>query len=197
MMNIAKSFLCAFALLLTLSLSAQAKVNPEIQKKFDQFIELSNQKKWDQAFDLMYPKLFARVPKQDLVNLMTSMEQDGLSLKMGNVQIGSVTVPFEENGETFQRFDYTADLSVQVAENGLYSAPKAIQGMTEQFQAAYGKNNVKWDDENKKYNIISHKSIMAVQSNKQWYLVEINNDQQELMEYLFSDAVMDALVRTE
>jgi len=197
MMNITKLLFAITAFLVSLSLSAQVKVNPEIQKKFDSFIELSNQKKWNEAFDLMYPKLFISVPKQDLVNIMTSMDQDGLALKMSNIQIESTTVPIEENGETFVKLAYTANLTVEVAEKGLYNAPKAIQGMTEQFQTAYGKTNVKFDDANKTYHILAHKSIMAIQSNNQWYLLEINTDQMELMESLFSPSVMDALVRTE
>jgi len=197
MMNITKSIFALTAFLVSVSVMAQVKVNPEIQKKVDAFIELSNQKKWDQAFDLMYPKLFTKVPKQDLVDLMTSMDQDGLSLKMSNIKVTSSTAPFEEGNETFVRLEYTADLAVQVADGGLYNAPKSIQAMTEQFQTAYGKTNVKWDAVSKKYNILAHKSMMAIKINNQWYLAEINNDQKELMEYLFSDSVMDALVRLE
>lgn len=197
MMNSKKLLFVCSAFLLSFSLMAQVKVNPEIQKKFDTYIQLSNQKKWDQAFDLMYPKLFTKVPKQDLVNLMTSMEADGLTLQMNNVKINSSTVEFQEGDETFVRIEYTADLSVQVAANSLYDAPKSIAAMTEQFQATYGKTNVKWNESGKKYMILAEKSMMAVNTNHQWYLVEINNDQKELMEYLFSDDVMNALVRTE
>jgi len=197
MMNSIKLLLVSSAFLISVSLMAQVKVNPEIQKKFDIYIELSNQKKWDQAFDLMYPKLFTKVPKVDLVNLMTSMEADGLSLQMSNVKINSSTVEFHEGDETFVRIEYSADLSVQVAPNSLYDAPKSIAAMTEQFESSYGKTNVKWNEAGKKYMILSQKSMMAIKTNNQWYLVEINNDQKELMEYLFSDDVMNALVRTE
>ena len=127
--------------------------------------------------------------------MMTSMDQDGLALKMNNIKIESTTVPIVEGEETFVKLGYTADLTVVVAENGLYSAPKAIQGMTEQFQTAYGKSNVKYDDANKTFHILARKSIMAIQNNNQWYLLEINTDQMELMESLFSPSIINALVR--
>lgn len=196
-MYIAKLFFSLSAFLLSVSLMAQVKVNPDIQKKFDSFIELSNQKKWDQAFDLMYPKLFSKVPKQDLVDLMTSMDQDGLTLNMSNIKIESASAPFASGDESFIKIGYTADLSIQVAEDGLYGSPKAIQAMTEQFQTAYGKANVRYNNDSKKFSIAAHKSMMAIQSAHQWYIIEINTDQQELMEYLFPVAVMDALVRSE
>lgn len=194
MMNI-KLFFVLTSLLLSVSMQAQEAVNPEIQKKVDAFIEFSNQKKWDQAFDLMYPKLFLKVPKQDLVDLMTGMDADGLSLHRTNLKLRSSTVPFYEGDETFVRLEYTADLGVQVASGSIYDDTKPIMGMTEQFERTYGETNVKYDPAAKKYDIRANISMMAIKSQNQWYLVEINTDQKELMEYLFSDNVMNALVR--
>ncbi len=196
-MSITKFFLSISVLLLTLSLSAQVKVNPDIQAKFDSFVALSNQKKWDQAFDLMYPKLFTKVPKQDLVDLMTSMDQDGLSFTRSNIKLKDSFEPVKEGNETFVKVDYTANLNVKITEGSIYDAPKAISGMTEQFQTSYGKTNVKWDEAGKQYTILVTISMIAIQNDNQWYLIEINKDQMELMESLFPAPVMDALVRTE
>src|SRR5690349_81460 len=103
-MNKIKSYFSGIILfLLVLPLSAQVKINPEIQKKVTAFIELSNQKKWNEAFDLLYPKLFTHVPKQDLVDMMNGMEQDGMSLQRGNIKLLSASVPFEEANESFVR----------------------------------------------------------------------------------------------
>ena len=194
MMNI-KLFFVLASLLVSVSMQAQGAVNPEIQTKVDAFIELSNQKKWDQAFDLMYPKLFLKVPKQELVDLMTSMDKDGLSLHRTNLKLRSSSVPFYEGDETFVRMEYTADLTMQITAGSIYDDTKPIQGMTEQFQRSYGETNVKYDPTAKKYDIRASISMMAIKSQDQWYLVEINDDQKELMEYLFSDNVMNALVR--
>ncbi|MEO6133332.1 MAG: hypothetical protein ABIQ02_15940 [Saprospiraceae bacterium] len=185
------------AFLLTVALSAQVKTNPEIQKKVDAFIEQSNQKKWDEAFGVMYPKLFSRVPKQDLIDLMTSMDQDGLSLMRSHMKLTSSTSPLKEGDETFVKLDYMADLTALIKAGSFYDDPKYIQGMTGQFEATYGKENVKWDAANKTYTIITKIAMMAIKSENEWYLVEINNDQKELMEYLFSESVRKALVNTE
>ncbi|MFZ1677934.1 MAG: hypothetical protein WBP41_03195 [Saprospiraceae bacterium] len=196
-MYIAKFFIAISTILISLTLTAQIKVNPDIQKKFDAFVELSNQKKWDQAFDLMYPKLFTQVPKQDLVDLMTSMEQDGLSFTRSNIKFKASAEPVVEGNETFVKVDYTGDLTVKITEGSIYDAPKAISGMTEQFQTSYGKENVKWDETGKQYTILVTISMIAIQNNNQWYLIEINKDQMGLMESLFPAPVMEALVRTE
>ena len=44
--------------------------NADIQKKFDAFIEYSNNSDWDKVFDASYPKLFNQVPKVELVAMM-------------------------------------------------------------------------------------------------------------------------------
>lgn len=195
MMYSPKLIFAIAALLFSASVVAQGNGNPEIQKKVDAFIELSNQKKWDQAFDLMYPKLFTQVSKQDLIDVMTGMDQDGLTLQRNNIKLTSSSAPFYEGAETFVRLGYSADLIVQIAEGSLYDAPKSIQAMTEQFQASYGNENVTWKEESKKFTILANISMMAIKSDQQWYLIEINDDQKELMGFLFSDSVMKALVR--
>ena len=187
---------CAF--FTTSMVNGQAKINTSIQSTLDEFIKYSNEKDWDKAFSLLYPKLFNRVPKQELVNLMVGMEKDGMALGMKNTRITSTSVPMEEGNETFIRVEYDADMDVNLAAGGIYDHPKSIQAMDEQFKATYGGSNVKWNAEQKTYQIKAHKAMMAIQmADKNWKLVEINMDQPDLMEYLFSPTIMDALVRVE
>jgi hypothetical protein len=194
MMNNPKLIYIITLFLFSTSLMAQVKVNPDIQKKVDAFISLSNEKKWNEAFDLMYPKLFSKVPKQDLIDMMTGMDQDGLTLQRNNVKLDSVFKPLKDENETFVRLEYTGDLIVAVTKGSLYDTPSSIQSMSTQFETSYGESNVKWDSDNKKYSIQTHISMMAIKSGDQWYLVEINNDQKELMQFLFSENVMKTLV---
>ena len=54
---------------------------------------------------------------------------------------------------------------------------------------------MKYSTTDKKYNIIAHKAMMAIQPEGQnWYLIEINTDQMELMKSLFSENVINSLV---
>ncbi len=185
-------FVCSFVL------QGQAVVNPAIQAKLEAFISYSNQKEWDKAFDLMYPKLFTKVPKQDLVDLMVGLESEGIVLQLSNLRITSTSVPVVEGGETFVRVEYTADMVVGVKPGGMYDDLKPILGMTQQFKDTYGAQNVKWSEERKEFQILAHKAMMAIDSDDTgWTLVEINMDQPDLMEYLFSPGIMDALVHVE
>jgi hypothetical protein len=188
--------LCVF--FTTSMVKGQAVINPAIQSTLDAFIDHSNKKEWDKAFDLLYPKLFNRVPKQELVDLMLGMEADGLSLNMKNTRITSTSVPVEEGNETFVRVEYTSEMDVDITANGIYDYPKAVQAIDEQFKSTYGTSNVKWKAEERSFDVMAHKAMMAIKTgNESWKLVEINMDQPELMEYLFSPTIMDALVRVE
>lgn len=188
--------LCAF---FSISMvKGQASINPAIQSTLEAFIEHSNKGDWDQAFDLLYPKLFSRVPKQDLVDMMVGTSADGLDLSMGHPRITSTSVPVEEGNETFVRVEFESEMSVNIKADGIYDHPKSIQAMDQDFKATYGEKNVKWDEDQKSYKVNAQKSMMAINTgNNVWKLVEINMDQPELMEYLFSPSVMDALVRVE
>jgi len=194
-----KKFLFVFStVLFSFALKGQASINPAIQAKLDAFIQYSNNQEWDKAFDLLYPKLFTKVAKQDLVDIMVGMETDGLTLQMSNTKITSTSVPVQEGNETFVKVNYVADLMVNIKPGGLYDSQKSMMAIDEQFKATYGVENVKLDQDRKQYKIKASKSMMAVQTGKdEWKLVEINMDQPELMAYLFSPNVMESLVRGE
>lgn len=184
--------------LLATTVGAQATINPAIEEKLNTFISLSNEKQWDKAFDLLYPKMFNNVSKEELIQLMAGMENDGMALHMSNVRIKSTSVPVEEGDETFVRVEYAADLNVKILKEGMFDSPKATQAIDEQFRAVYGQHKVNWDNAKSEFNIIAEKSMMAIQSKEGvWSLVEINMDQPQLMESLFSPSIMNALVRVQ
>ncbi len=197
-MNTVKILFFALAFVVVSSLNAQVTGNPEIQKKLDSYIELTNQKKYSEAFDLLYPKMFTNVSKQELIDVVKTEDDNGLSIQLKNRRINAFTEPFIDGTETFVRISYSVEMLVDITPGGLYDYPKSIIGIQQQFEDTYQKNNVKWDADKKQYTILADKSMMAVQpENKEWYLVEINQDQPQLMESLFSEAVMKALVRVE
>ena len=92
-MSTLKSLLTVAAAILVLSAEAQMSGNDAIAAKLDQFISLTNKKQYSEAFDLMYPKLYTKVNKQELVDMMNSMESEGLSLSISNKQITSYSPP--------------------------------------------------------------------------------------------------------
>lgn len=197
-MKFFKSVLLVLPLCLQVVVNGQAVINPAIESTLNQFIDYSNKQDWDKAFDLLYPKLFTKVAKQDLMDVMTGMEADGLSLQMANTHITSTSVPMKEGEETFVRVQYVSDLTVTIKSGGLYDYPKSIQAIEEQFKSIYGASNVKWDPGANQYHIVANKAMIAIQGQTgDWKLVEVNMDQPALMESLFSPAVMDALVRKE
>ena len=187
--------LCFFAS--TAAVVGQVKVDPAIQSKFDAFIDYSNSKQWDKAFDLIYPKLFTRVPKQDMVNMMKQMEV-GMSLQMQNTKITSSSLPVQDGDETFVKLSYVSDMVFTIEKGGMYDEPKYIQSIGDQFKSSYGPRSVQWDADAKIYRIHATKDMMAINpGNGDWKLVEINLEQLELMEFLFSQKIMDELVRAE
>lgn len=179
------------------SLTAQMAFDPAIQVRFDSFIHYSNLSQWDKAFNLVYPKLFSQVPKAEMVQLMLDMSQ-GLDIKMENTMITGATAPIREGNETFVRVTYTSTLSMQIEQGGIYDAPKPIQDIGNQLKSTYGGRSVQWDADEKKYNIMATKNMMAIRNDGgEWYLIEINMEQPVLMESLFPGNILDQLVRTE
>jgi hypothetical protein len=187
----------SFLFLMINSATSQAPVDPAIKAKLDTFIEYSNTGQWEKAFDLIYPKLFTRVPKQDMVDLM-QRTQVGMSIKMENTKILTASSPVQEGNETFVRLSYSSDLTVAIEKGGIYDSPKSLQAISDQLKSTYGGRSVEWNEEKKQYHIRATKNMMAINpGDGDWKLVEINMEQPELMEFLFSPTIMDELVRVE
>lgn len=197
-MNSIKIAVTFFLLVLCLNGYSQNTGNTEIRTKLDAMIELTNQKKYDQVFDLMYPKLFGYVSKSDLIDLMTSMNQDGLTLRISDYHINNTSAPFQDGTETFVRVDYSAKMELLMEDGSLYDSPKAAQAMLEQFQHMHGEGNVAWSPEEKKYTIAADRTIIAVkqEGSNDWYLVEVS-EQKELMDSIFPEAVLQQLVNSK
>lgn len=197
-MKILQSLFILTISLFAFSSKAQVGENPEIQTRLDAFIDLTNEKNYNEAFDLMYPKMFNQVSKQDLIDLMTSMNTEGLSLQITNRRNTAFSSPFRDGNENFVKVNFTADMEVQVIPGSAYDHPKPSVGMLQQFQATYGAENVKFDQEAKRYTIVANKTMMAIQQDGgEWHLVEINLDQMDLMKALFSEPVIKTLVMVE
>ena len=200
-MNTRNFLLIIGSILLFFSSSEGQTTTPHqqaIQKSLDDFIRYSNEQKWDQAFDLMYPKLFTSVPKEDLVDLMTEMAKDGMTLEMHNTRIASMTDPIQEGQEFFVRVEYTADILVKIKTGSPYDVSTTIQMIEEQFKNIYGEQNVKWHPDSKEFKIEAQKAMLAIDDGRnEWKLIEINTDQLLLMQDLFPAAIMEKLVKVE
>jgi hypothetical protein len=193
-----KYVLVLVATMVFFNANAQLSGNEAIGYKLDQFISLTNKKQYSEAFDLMYPKLFTKVNKQELIDLMQSMENEGLALSISNKHVTSYSAPIVEGDETFVRMDYTADVQIDIKEGGMFDGYKPAQAMFQQFKATYGEENVTMSENNRTFHIKADKAMIAVQpKGGEWYLVEINPEQMELMESLFSPNVIATLVNTK
>jgi hypothetical protein len=174
---------------------SQEQYQVAIQEKIDGFTELSNAGEWDKALDYMYPKLFAKVPKEQITGMMRELE-GGLTIKTENIKITKTQGPVEDGGETFVRVEYTGDMKVALIPGGMFDSPKAITAIDQQFKAIYGAQHVQWSEKTKEFSIKAIKSMMAIKgADNEWKLIEINMDQIEVMEFLFSPAIMSSLIR--
>lgn len=197
-MKIVTSIFILAISMFALTLKAQVTDNQEIQSRLDAFIDLTNQKNYNDAFDMMYPKMFSQIGKQDLIDLMNSTNADGLSFQIANRRNTTYSAPFRDGNEDFVKVNFTADMEIQVVPGSAYDHPKPAAGMLQQFQTTYGAENVKFDQEAKKYTIATDKMMMAVREDgREWHLVEINLDQMDLMKALFSEPVIKTLVMVE
>jgi hypothetical protein len=180
-------------------LRAQTADEAAIKARIDAFTRWSNEEDWSSAFDLLYPKLFTYVRKEELVGLMDTLVSDGMHLRTENLRIRTFSLPIREGRETFVRVAYVADMIVRIDAEGKYGPPEILESVGEQFRKTYGKDNVVWVPESREYRIVAEKAMIAVRGDDRpdWYLVEINTDQPELMAFLFSPEVLARLVSAD
>jgi len=191
--------LVVMLVVLAANAGAQPGDQPAIQARIDTFIARTNAADWNAAFQMIYPKLFTYVPRQDLVDMMDEMGRDGLGIRMDNVRIRTLSLPIESGEEAFVRAEYVGDMTVHIDRDGKYGPEAVIDLLEDQFAATYGKENVSWDSQASVFRIRAEKAMIAVRgsADAEWMLVEINPDEPELMAFLFPPEVIRQLVRPD
>ena len=205
-MNLRLTLIGAFLLISNVSKAQDLRINPRNQgvvSKIEvnddlktQFaIDLSNyfkafnQEDWDGVIDMVYPKLFDLITKDQMVQLFIQIKEMGMDMKLELMLIDKISEIINYESSSFCRVYYNGILTIGISGKMLEGKDQLKQS----FISAYGLENVKYDSINKKFDINAKKSMMAISSidSNNWTYIEYDEQQEEMLYQLMPKEVLD------
>jgi hypothetical protein len=165
-----------------------------IEKKLNQFISLSNEQKWSEAFDLLYPKLFQTVGKHELVGMMENMASEGMSNTTENFKVVSYSDLKTFNGEDFVLIKYDSNQKLKMSP-AITADDEMRKTVLLNLRQSMGEDNVDYDAKSEVFLIKGIKSMFAIsdEGENNWFLVDNNTNQEELLTILIPAQIRNEL----
>lgn len=164
-----------------------------IKKDIVQFMETyMNKGEWEGVINMMYPKLFTIAPKEQIIAQMEQMELSGVSITAKNTKVVKISDVVVYEDEQFCLIDYKSDIKITIAEQATNNIPM----FKAQFEQAYGRSNVTFDEKNNVFNIKGNKTMVGVApiNTNDWGYFEFNKNQPQILDALLPKEVLNGFL---
>lgn len=168
------------------------KVSDELKAQFtsdlSNYLDAFNNGDWDAVLDMIYPKLFDIISKEQMRLVFLQMEEMEMEMQTDFNKVERISEVINYESLKFCRVYYNGGLSIKI--RGLMLENKEL--LKQSFIDTYGRENVEYDDEDNKFEIEARKSMIAISKidSNQWSYIEYNEQQDEVLKLLIPDKVL-------
>ncbi len=189
-------------LVLSSGLAAAARGQDEarqaIQQRLNEYFEATKSKDWDKTVNLLYPKLFSLVSKEDMVQMFRDMEGNGVEFEMKGFELLRISDTVNYAGESFALIGYSARMNIRFTSQS-YQEASVLEAIRQNYEATYGAENVHFRAENNSFGIRSEKAMFAIapEGSSEWTFMESEPGQESLLRSMIPDAARQKLAGQE
>lgn len=169
----------------------------EINKVLDIYFEANRNKDFEKIMDMLYPKLFDAVPKEMMLQVFKQMEGEGMDFSINGADIKNISDMVEYEEEKFALVDYVLDMDMKFSGE-TYS--KEVMGMMKgTFENLYGKENVKYDEENNAFSLKAKNSMFAIadKNSVDWKFIENKPQMEAILGQIIPEVVKKKLTTSK
>ncbi|RZS99128.1 hypothetical protein [Aquimarina brevivitae] len=172
------------------------QVNTALKAQFSKdvtaYFKAFNNRDWQAVTDMIYPKLFDLVTKEQLTATLDQMETMGMNMTIDIIAIDNISAAVQQKGSTYYRVYYDGKITIQLSGDMLSSKDQLQQN----FESLYGASNVSYDDGTTTFKIMANNSVIAIKKEKQkdWKYIEFNQQQEALLRELLTEEVFAKLI---
>lgn len=174
------------------SISAQGSDHRRsVSDSLQVYLQANYDKDYDKIMDMVYPKLFDIVAREDMIAMFKGMESEGIEFELSDGLIHSISEVMVEDGKRFSRVDYSMKMMMRFS--GIEYESEATQDIIHtSFQAQYGEDNVSRKEG--AFYIQTDKTMIAIApiGEESWKFMEMNRDQPQLLEMLLPVEIIEA-----
>jgi len=182
-------------LLLLCFVTATGFSQEQLKKHFEtdliNYTTAFNNKKWNTVTQMMYPRVFEMMSKENMLMVLEQMDNLGVKMTTDFRSIDNISKVVENGEEKYCKIQYYGVISVKLS--GLMSQGSSL--MQPQFEKEFGKENVKYHETSNSFTIQAHRSMVAVADKKSdnWKYIDVNSPQARGLKKLIPAKVQEQL----
>lgn len=164
----------------------------EIKTLLDDYWVATQASDWNTVLDFMYPKIFDYVPRETMLEVMGSLNDDEVKVRFTSVDVKKVSEPYTHENERYALVHYDMVMTmIFPAEEDQEDFNSFMLGI---FEAQYGKKNVNLNDDNT-FDIKVENSmyVIADVGSSDWKLLENKTEQQAMLDMMIPKKVQKQL----
>jgi len=168
----------------------------EIQGTLDVYFQANLDKDYEKILDMIYPRLFEIVSKEEMMGLFKQMEAEGIDYSIKAAETSSISDKVVNDGQQFVLVKYILDIGIRFTGEE-YSTPEVQKILLETFKTQYGKDRVKLDTESNTFWIKADNVMFAIapEGSKDWKFMEKKPGMEAFVADFIPQEVQDKLVK--
>ncbi|MCT4601976.1 MAG: hypothetical protein N4A59_03575 [Marinifilum sp.] len=169
------------------SVLAQKNLKNTFEKDLISYTNAFNNKQWNLVTEMMYPRIFEMMSKDNMIMVMEGMDNMGVKMTTDFKSIDRISDVVESGNEKYCKIHYYGVVKVKLS--GLMSQGSAL--VQPKFEQEFGKENVKYNEESNSFTIQAHRAMIAVADKKSsdWKYIDINSPQAKGLQKLIPEHV--------
>lgn len=150
-----------------------------------------NNKQWDRLTQMMYPRIFDLMSKENVVLVLEQMDNLGVKMTTDFRSIDHISKVVENGKEKYCKIKYYGIIKVKLS--GLMSQGSSL--MQPQFEQEFGKENVKYHEESNSFTIQAHREMVAIadKNSNSWKYIDVNSPQAKGLQKLIPATIQQQL----
>lgn len=174
---------------------ANAQQDTSLVKRVNEMLKLTQLKDFEKVMEYTYPRLFTIAPRDVLVSTMkNAFENDEFTIELDSVKVHTIFPVFVIDDTSYAKVKHTMLMKMKYKKP--YDASDNVnkESMVPLMEQRFGKGKVRFDPIANSLNIFMTPDMVAIKDKTStWTFVNLNEDNPELLNMIFSKKILDKL----
>ena len=174
---------------------ANAQQDTSLVKRANEMLKLTQVKNFEKIMDYTYPRLFTIAPRDVLITTMNNaFDTDEFTIELDSVKIHTIFPVFVIDDTSYAKVKHTMLMKMKYKKPYDTTDNDGKGSMVSLMEERFGKGNVRFDPIANSLNISMTPDMVGIKDKTStWTFVNLNEDNPELLNMLFSKKVLDKL----
>ncbi len=172
-----------------------AQQDTSLVNRVNEMLKITELKDFEKVMDYTYPKLFAIVPREELITVMkNAYETDEFTIELDSARIDTIFPVFVINDTSYVKVKHSMLMKMKYKEPYDTADKESKEFMVSLMQQKFGEGNARFDPIANSLNIFMIPDMVGIKTkSSNWTFANLNEDNPAMLNMLFSKQVLNKL----